>query len=144
MIALFAVSIGLMLYSADSERRCAFIRPIPKPFTIHLVHTPHVYKEYLTNTAILRCSAAQDLGEREVQSITITHHDSKVAMVTTDLPPKVMNGATNLQVGGQTVKDTSNMPYIELIWQLPSKTELQVRNKRISFFKHTLLTFIFF
>ena len=138
MIVIRLVMIGL-LYSANSvassnERRCRYVvvqkPPKEEPFAVHIEVKPKEVKEGLTQTASLRCSGPTDI---DVTSIMITKRGSKVAMVTTDLAATIETAFTNIKVSGQTIKDKASpgQPFIELVWQLPSKSELQVRNKRI-------------
>ena len=127
--------IGMLYYAnsvaSSNERRCAYVvvRPKEEPFAVHTETKPDDVKEGLTKTASLRCSGAPETGN--VLSLAVTKRGSMVAMVTTATVANVMDGSTNTNVTGRTDKDGSNMPFIELIWRLPSKPELQVRNTRI-------------
>ena len=63
MITLRLFMIGLLCYAnyVASERRCAFIRPIPpkkNPFDVDIKANPDTVKLGLTKNATLRCSGA--------------------------------------------------------------------------------------
>ena len=144
MLTMRLFLIGILYYAhyVASERRCAFIRPIPpkkEPFVVDIKATPDTIKLGLTKNATLTCSGGPERGV--VKSITITKGDSKVAMVTPGLEAKVLDGSNNLQVEGQTDKASQSQPFIQLIWQLPSKPDLQVSNKRILFKIHNVSPF---
>ena len=128
---LFIIAMLFFANYVASERRCAFIRPIPpkkEPFDLNIKATPDTIKLGLTKNATLTCSGGPELGG--VTSITITKDGSQVAMVTPERPAKILDGSNNIQVTGETAKTSAGQPFIKLIWQFPSKPDLQVRNKR--------------
>ena len=134
MLTMRLFIIGMLCFAnyVASEPRCAFIRPIPptkEPFDLHIKATPDTIKLGLTKNATLTCSGGPEVGD--VTSITITKDGSQVAMVTPELPAKILDGSNNIQVTGETAKTSAGQPFIKLIWQLPSKPDLKVRNTRI-------------